>query len=74
MLEFGVLIDIRDLLYFYRTTHVEESGECQQPSSGEVIVPTCACPVAYEPICGNDGRTYGNNCIATCRYTMKYTN
>lgn len=24
------------------------------------------CPVKVEPVCGNDGRSYANSCVATC--------
>lgn len=27
----------------------------------------CICPEIYQPVCGVDGRTYGNACLAECR-------
>merc|ERR1712032_973853 len=29
--------------------------------------PTCKCPKIHKPVCGKDGKTYPNSCIAKCK-------
>lgn len=40
-------------------TYVCINGKCQYD-------PGCACTTEYAPICGTDGQTWGNECVAKC--------
>lgn len=49
-----------------------ESGKVTDDCKGEAKK-DCMCTMQYEPVCGCDGKTYSNPCMASCAGVKSYT-
>lgn len=60
------------LLFFAFSTFLFFAGCKKECSCVENPNPSCVCDMSYEPVCGCNGKTYGNACEAECAGITDY--
>jgi hypothetical protein len=51
-----------------QATCKKTTGECKGPE-----IKDCMCTMQYDPVCGCDGKEYGNACMAGCAGVKSWT-
>ena len=51
---------------------IDDSSDTEEPCLGEKNI-LISCILVYEPVCGCDGKTYSNACIAEAEGVLRFT-
>ena len=55
------------LLLFFRGVEIESREPCTGSLTDTSARARCDCRRVKKPVCGTNGRTYANQCLATCK-------
>ncbi len=62
--------------YLFALVFTATLGTCEKTVKSDCvgeIIEDCMCPMVYDPVCGCDNKTYGNECEANCSGIKTYT-
>ncbi|WP_127716212.1 Kazal-type serine protease inhibitor domain-containing protein [Halobacteriovorax sp. HLS] len=60
------------LLFSACSTELSPKTKTNSKKNAQESIDSCVCMEIYQPVCGRDGNTYSNSCVAQCK-KVKFT-